>query len=59
MFERFSEPARRALFFARYEASQLGSPDLDTGHLLLGLLREASGLTHRLLGDAGMSVADL
>jgi uncharacterized protein (TIGR03435 family) len=59
MFERFSEPARRALFFARYEASQLGSPDLDTGHLLLGLLRDDSGLTHRLLGDAGIGVADL
>ena len=59
MFERFSEPARRALFFARYEASQLGSPTIDTGHLLLGLIREGSGLTHRLLGDAGISVADL
>ena len=24
MFERYTEPARRTLFFSRYEASQLG-----------------------------------
>ena len=32
MFERFSEQARRALFFAREEASQLGSIRIDTEH---------------------------
>jgi ketosteroid isomerase-like protein len=40
MFERFTEKARRAIFFARYEASQYGSPYIETEHLLLGLLRE-------------------
>jgi len=40
MFERYTEKARRAIFFARYETSQYGSPEIDTGHLLLGLLRE-------------------
>jgi hypothetical protein len=30
MFERFTEQARRALFFAREEASQLGSIRIDT-----------------------------
>ena len=41
MFERYTEKARRVIFFARYEASQFGSPYIETEHLLLGLLREA------------------
>ena len=40
MFERYTEKARRVIFFARYEASQFGSPCIETEHLLLGLLRE-------------------
>jgi hypothetical protein len=40
MFEHFTEKARRVVFFARYEASQYGSPYIETEHLLLGLLRE-------------------
>ena len=46
MFERYTEKARRVVFFARYEASQFGSPEIDTEHLLLGLLREDKGLNH-------------
>ena len=49
MFERFTEKARRVVFFARYEASQCGSPYIETEHLLLGLLREDKGLTDRFL----------
>ena len=30
MFERFTEKARRVIFFARYEASEFGSPTIDT-----------------------------
>jgi len=47
MFERYTEKARRAIFFARYEASQFGSPYIETEHLLLGLLREYKALIHR------------
>ena len=32
--------ARRVLFFARYEASQLGSASIGSEHLLLGILRD-------------------
>ena len=39
MFERYTERARRVLFFARYEATQLGSTSIETEHLLLGLIR--------------------
>jgi ATP-dependent Clp protease ATP-binding subunit ClpA len=41
MFERYTEKARRTIFFARYEASQVGCPTIGTDHLLLGLLRES------------------
>jgi hypothetical protein len=49
MFERYTEKARRVIFFARYEASQFGSPHIETEHLLLGLLREDKALANRLL----------
>jgi ATP-dependent Clp protease ATP-binding subunit ClpC len=49
MFERYTEKARRVIFFARYEASQCGSPYIESEHLLLGLLREDKALTNRFL----------
>jgi|SRR5215475_573906 len=52
MFERYTEKARRVIFFARYEASQYGSHFIETEHLLLGLLREDPALAKLSLGDA-------
>jgi ATP-dependent Clp protease ATP-binding subunit ClpC len=49
MFERYDEPARRTLFFARYEASRLGVRKIETEHLLLGLMRGPRGPAGRLL----------
>jgi ATP-dependent Clp protease ATP-binding subunit ClpC len=49
MFERYTERARRVLFFSRYEASQFGSASIESEHLLLGLLRENSGPGAHLL----------
>src|SRR6266849_293001 len=49
MFERYTERARRVIFFARYEASQYGGQYIETEHLLLGLLREDPGLFRRFL----------
>ena len=49
MFERYTEKARRVIFFARHEASQFGSPSIETEHILLGLLREDKALTNRFL----------
>ena len=45
MFERYTEKARRVIFFARYEASVFGSPHIETEHLLLGVVREHKALT--------------
>src|SRR5215470_2021398 len=47
MFERYTERARRAIFFARYEASQFGSTTIEPEHLLLGILREDKNVTAR------------
>ena len=55
MFERYTESARRALFFSRYEASQFGSWYIGTEHLLLGLLRESKGALAKILTDANVS----
>jgi ATP-dependent Clp protease ATP-binding subunit ClpC len=51
MFERYTQEARRTIFSARYEASQLGSPVITTEHLLLGLLRESRELRGYLKVD--------
>jgi Clp amino terminal domain, pathogenicity island component len=55
MFERYTEKARRVIFFARYEASQFGSPYIETEHLLLGLLREDPPLVKRFLGPTNVA----
>jgi ATP-dependent Clp protease ATP-binding subunit ClpC len=39
MFERYTQQARRVIFFARYEASEVASSSIQTEHLLLALLR--------------------
>jgi hypothetical protein len=54
MFERFTAEARRVIFFARYEASQYGSPYIETEHLLLGLLRENKALEKMYLGHGNV-----
>jgi len=56
MFERYTERARRVLFFARYEASQLGSVSIETEHLLLGLIREGKGLTSRIFARSEVAL---
>jgi ATP-dependent Clp protease ATP-binding subunit ClpC len=48
MFERYTQHARRVIFFARYEASQFGSSLIEPEHLLLGLLREDAELRKRV-----------
>jgi ATP-dependent Clp protease ATP-binding subunit ClpC len=47
MFERYTEKARRVIFFARYEASQFGAEAIQAEHILLGLLREDKQLTQK------------
>jgi uncharacterized protein (TIGR02246 family) len=53
MFERYTEKARRVIFFARYEASQYGIMSIETEHLLLGLMREDKALVWKFLRENG------
>ena len=56
MFEKYTEKARRVIFFARYEASQLGSSSIETEHILLGLLREGDTITSRLFTQSNIKL---
>jgi ATP-dependent Clp protease ATP-binding subunit ClpA len=51
MFERYTERARRVIFFARFEASQFGSTSIESEHFLLGLIREDRNIEGRFVRD--------
>jgi ATP-dependent Clp protease ATP-binding subunit ClpC len=48
VFERYNKKARRALFFARWEAIRFASPTIESEHLVLGLLREGEKIVNKL-----------
>jgi len=56
MFERYTERARRVLFFARYEASQLGSISIETEHLLLGKYEPGTTIVVDRDPEAGLDI---
>jgi ATP-dependent Clp protease ATP-binding subunit ClpC len=56
MFERYTEGARRPLFYARYEATKIGGSAINTEHLLLALIREGKGLTSDVFSQADVSL---
>ncbi len=60
MFERYTEKARRVIFFARYEASQAGTSMIEPAHLLLGIIREDRELMSRgsTNGSNGKSIRE-
>ncbi len=59
MFERYTEKARRVIFFARYEASQFGTPLIEVEHLLLALIREDRPLFNRAVPDVNALDAEI
>ena len=52
MSERYTEQARRVLYFARYEAHQAGAPVADTEHILLGLSMAESPVVGEIFARA-------
>jgi ornithine carbamoyltransferase len=56
MWMRFSEEARRAVFYANEEAQRLGETYVSTEHLLLGLLRQTDSVGARVLERLGLSL---
>src|SRR5262252_8172114 len=59
MFERYTEMARRVIFFARYEASVATSDAIEPEHLLLGITREDRTLLARFLPEGRTSIDGL
>lgn len=51
MFERYTETARGVIVSSKHKAALLGSYEIETEHLLLGLLSKDQGLAHRFLGS--------
>jgi len=49
MFERYTERARRSIYYARELVSEYGSITIETEHLLLGILREDPNIIPRFL----------
>jgi ATP-dependent Clp protease ATP-binding subunit ClpA len=58
MFERYTEKARRVIFFARYEASQFGSEAIEAEHILLGLMRIDGGLATRFFRNPEANIEE-
>ena len=61
MFDRYTESARRTLFFARHAVTQLGTASIGTEHILIGLLRDArkQSIVARILARFQISPVDL
>src|ERR1700751_2648645 len=59
MFEKYNEKARRALFFARYEASKLGSKVIESEHILLGILREGEETVNEIFRRFQVKTEDI
>lgn len=51
MFERYTDKAKRVIFYARLEASKLGAAAIGPNHLLLGLEREDKKAVKRFLAN--------
>ena len=57
MWQRFTERARRVVFFAQEEAGKLGESYVSTEHMLLGLVRENDNVAARILERMGVSLS--
>ncbi len=56
MWQRFTERARKVIFYAQEEAGRLGENYVSTEHLLLGLIRENDSMACRILDRLGISL---
>ncbi|MBS3763522.1 MAG: ATP-dependent Clp protease ATP-binding subunit [Planctomycetes bacterium] len=49
MYDRFTEKAKKVISYAKQEAQRLGHEYIGTEHLLLGVLREGTGMAYTIL----------
>lgn len=54
MWQRFTEKARKVIFYSQEEAQKFGEGYVSTEHLLLGLLREGDGTAIAVIKNLGM-----
>ncbi len=59
MFERYTEKARRVIFFSRHCAGELGSLAIEPHHILVGLIQEDKQLMIRLCTLAAPKLDDI
>ena len=57
MFERFTERARKVMALANQEAQRFNHEYIGTEHLLLGLVKEGSGVGANVLKNLGLDLA--
>ncbi|NLD47627.1 MAG: hypothetical protein GX660_10575, partial [Clostridiaceae bacterium] len=55
MYGRFTEKAEKAINFSQETAMELGHNYVGTEHLLLGLIKEGSGVAARVLQSQGVN----
>jgi ATP-dependent Clp protease ATP-binding subunit ClpC len=59
VFEKYSPKSRRVVFFARYEASQLGAEAIEPEHLLLAIMKEEPGLAETILTEGAAAAGEI
>lgn len=59
MWQRFTERARKVVYYAEEEAGRFGDNCVSTEHLLLGLLRDADSVAVFILSQMGVSRREL
>ena len=55
MFDRFTDRARKVMSFARQEAERFNHDYIGTEHILLGLVKEGSGVAANVSLASGSS----
>lgn len=56
MFELFTDRARRVILYSREEAEKLLQPYIDTEHILIGILKERTGISAEIFNRRGINV---
>lgn len=59
MWEKYTERARRTIFYAQEEAGRYGENHVSTEHLLLGLLREPNSIACKALMNLNIPLENI
>ena len=59
MWQRFTEPSKRVVFYAQQEAGVQGVAFVTPEHILLGLLRERSTAAGQILTQLGVKISSV